>query len=39
MSIPAFNKIKSACRICIGSQMCPEHKIVWDQLLVDITKN
>ena len=36
LSIPKFNKIKSDCRICIGSIMCDEHQKLWDNLLLDI---
>ena len=33
MYISEFNKIKSECKICIGSKMCPPHKEMWIKIL------
>ena len=33
MSISEFKKLKSECRICIGSKICPTHQKMLDEML------
>lgn len=31
MNLTTLKRLKSECRICIGSKMCPIHKKMWDE--------
>lgn len=33
MNQTELKRLKSECRICIGSKMCKEHKEMWDKWL------